>query len=170
MAVRDREVVADHREHDRQGQVVVVHRALLGAEPGGGARLTARLLGADQLPVRRDDREEDVAGHHRPEHRPDLDVLGPACEQVADAPGRERHQHEQHRAERDVVPEQPAEAVVDEPGCGEQGDADRDRLPRAQVGDRLVDQAGDVIHALLGIAAVILAGQELAEFDRDLVV
>ena len=38
------------------------------------------------------------------------------------------------------------------------------------VFDGLVDQARDVVHALLGIAAIILAGQQLAELDRDLVV
>jgi hypothetical protein len=130
-----REVIADHREHDRQRQVVVVHGALLRPEGGRRIRLPPRLLGADQLPVGRDDDEEDVAGHHRPEHRADLDVLGPAREQVADSPGREGYQHEQHGGQREVVPDQPADAVIDEPSRRDQGDADRDRLPRAQVGD-----------------------------------
>ena len=69
----EREVAGEHREDDRQRQVVVVHRALLGAQPRRGVRLAALLLRADELPVRRDDHEEDVRRHDRPEHRADLE-------------------------------------------------------------------------------------------------
>ena len=148
MPVGDRKVVADHREHDRQRQVIVVHGALLAAEGRRGIRLPTRLLRVDQLPVGGDDHEEDVAGHHRPEHRADLDVLGSAREEVADAPGRQRHQHEQYGRERDVARDQSAEAVVDEPRCDEQRHADRDRLPRPQVGDRFVDQIRVRVHVV----------------------
>ena len=141
MAVRERKVVADHREQHRQRQVVVVHRALLAAEAGRRVRLATGLLRTHELPVRGDDHEEDVAGHHRPHHRADLDVRAASAEQVARAPRAQRDEREQCGCEQQLVPaEHPAQDVVDHPRGGKQGDADRDRLPLGQVGDALVDQ------------------------------
>ena len=87
--VDEREVPGEHREQHGQRQIVVVHRSALGVDARRRVRLTSRLLRADQLPVCGDDVEEHVPGHHRAEHRADLEVRGPWCEEPAAAPGRE---------------------------------------------------------------------------------
>ena len=91
--------------------------------------------------MHRDDHEEDVRGHDRAEHRPDLDVGGPRCEQLACAPRRKHDEGRDGSGERAVVPgEDPAEGVVDEPCEHEPADRDRDRLPGGQVGDSGIDE------------------------------
>ena len=101
VAVREREVVREHREEHGQRQVVVVDRALLAAHVRGRVGLAARLLRAHELPVRGDDHEEDVRDHDRPEHRADLQVRGARRESCVDAVrggGDEREHAERERA------------------------------------------------------------------------
>ena len=80
--VREGEVVREHREHDGQRQVVVVHGPELRALVRGRVRLASRLLRPHELPVRRDDDEEDVSDHHRSDHRADLEVRSAAAEEL----------------------------------------------------------------------------------------
>ena len=141
MPVGEREVVREHREDDRQGEVVVVHGPLLALGVPGRVRLLARLLRPDELPVVRDDHEEDVRRHDRAEHRADLDVGGPWGEQRSGAPGGEDDESPDAYGEEPLVEaEQPAEPVVDDPGEREPADRERDRLAGAEVGDRRVDE------------------------------
>jgi hypothetical protein len=139
--VRDREVVRDHGEHDGQRQVVVVNRALLPLQGERRIRIPPRALGADELPVRRDDDEEDVSGHHRSEHRADLDVDGARAEDLADREGEADDEGEDGEREGEIAPpEQAAEDLVHEPASNEHADADPDRRRRADVGHAPVDQ------------------------------
>jgi len=73
-------MVAHHGEQDRQREVVVVHAALLAAP----ARLgIGRATGADRVdhaPLSRDDHEEHVPHHDRPDDRPDLHICGACAE------------------------------------------------------------------------------------------
>ena len=126
--VREREVDRDHREDDRKRQVVVVHRALLRPEQRRRVRLPPLLLGADELPVGGNDVEEDVPGHDRPEHRPDLEEGRAAAEELRRyVRGRDGEEGDRH-AERELPPgEQAAEEVVDDPRERQQRDARRDR-------------------------------------------
>src|SRR5204863_2299305 len=59
-AVREREVLADHREEDRQRQVVVVDGPLLATDAGPGIGLTPRGGRGDEGPLAGDDGEEHV--------------------------------------------------------------------------------------------------------------
>ena len=129
------EVACQHREDDRQRQVVVVHRPLLGPQARRRVRLAALLLRADQLPVRGDDHEEDVRGHDRPEHRADLEERGPGGEELPRRVGRERHEDGDRDRHEPVAPEDAAGAVVDEPGEREPGGGER-RLPATRSGRR----------------------------------
>ena len=141
VAVGDREVVREHREHDRQGEVVVVDRPLFSTGVPGRVGLLAGLLGADELPVHRDDHEEDVRGHDRPEHRADLDVGRARGEELGRCPRSEDDERRHADSERKLVGvEQPAERVVDEPRQHKTADRDQDCLGGREVGDRPVDQ------------------------------
>ena len=142
MRVREREVVREHREQHRQRHVVVVHRPLLAARVGGRIGVAAGLLRADQLPVRRDDDEEDVRDHDRPEHRADLQVRRTRREQLRAAVRSRGDEHEHASAERRVAPQGAAEQVVDEPADSEQRDARRNRYRGRDVRDARVDQVG----------------------------
>ena len=94
MTVGERKVIADHREQHGQRQVVVVHGPLLAAQPRRRVRLATRLLRAHELPMRGDDHEEDVPGHHGPDHCTHLDVRAAAAEQLTAAPGARRDERE----------------------------------------------------------------------------
>ena len=137
---REREVAGQHREDDGQRQVVVVHGPLLGPEARRRVRLPPLLLCPDELPVRRDDHEEDVRRHDRPEHRADLEERRARGEELARRVGRERHQHGDRDRDEPVAPEDAARAVVHEPGERDPGGGEADRLHRAQVGDGRVDE------------------------------
>ena len=105
VAVGNGKWFASIAKHDRQRQVVVVNRALLAADSVHRVRLAPGLLRAHELPVRRDDHEEDVADHHRPEHRADLEVRRARAEQVARRPRRRRStQHDDASDERPRAP------------------------------------------------------------------
>jgi hypothetical protein len=138
---RKGKVVRDHGEDDREGQVVVVHRAPLGFEAGRGVRIAPGPLRRDELAVRRDDVQEDVPGHDRPEHGADLDVGAAAAEELARAV-RSRHGERGDRGREHELPaaERSAEDVVDDPGGRKQADARADRLPLAQGRDVPVDE------------------------------
>ncbi len=148
-SVREREVTRDHREQHGEREVVVVHRALLGDDAREGIRLASCLLRVDQLPMRRDDVEEDVPRHDGPDHRADLEERRPRLEELRASPRRDGGQHEDQHPEREaVVHEQPAEDVVDDPCDNEQAGADRHGLPRRQVGHLRVDQIGACVEVV----------------------
>ena len=86
--VGEREVAGDHREQHRQREVVVVDRSLLRNDAREGVRVAARLLCVDQLPVRRNDVEEDVPGHDRPDHRAHLEERRAGLEELRRTPRR----------------------------------------------------------------------------------
>ena len=109
-AVREREVPGEHRQENRQREVVVVDRALLRLDARPWIRLAARLLGTDQLPVGRDDDEEDVRRHHRPDHRADLEPRRPRAEELRRPPRRERDEHDEHGPQHARVGDEPVEA------------------------------------------------------------
>ena len=139
----EREVAGEHGEQHRQREVVVVHRPVLRLEQRRRVRLALLLHRSDELPVRRDDHEEDVRGHDRPEHHADLEVRGPRREELARTPGGERDEPRPDDRERRLaaLPDGPAEDVVDDPRERDPADAERDRLPLVEIGDARVHQA-----------------------------
>jgi len=91
--------------------------------------------------VSRDDDEEDIGRHDRPERRADLDVGAARAEEVLGAVGETDCAEENGRREGELAPrEEPAEDVVDDPADGEDADARRDRRPRSDVGHAPVDE------------------------------
>ena len=93
--------------------------------------------------MRRDDHEEDVRRHDRPEHHADLEVCGARREELARTPGGKRDEPRPDDRERRLaaLPDGPAEDVVDDPRERDPADAERDRLPLVEIGDARVDQA-----------------------------
>ena len=139
--VHEGKVRDDHREHDRERQIVVVHRPLLAADAVLRIRLASRPLRLDELSLTGNDHEEDVAGHDRPEHRPELDRHRAGADEVGDAVGGGRYEDEERGGEQELpIPQDPAEGVVDDPGESEEPNADRDQPAHAQVGDAPVDE------------------------------
>ena len=136
----EREVAREHREDDRQRQVVVVHGALLRAQPRCRIRLPALLLGANELPVRGDDDEEDVGGHDRAEDGADLEIGRTRCEELAREPGDGDDEQRGRDRDAEVVPQEPAGELVDEQAAEQEQRRSADRLPGRQVGDGRVDQ------------------------------
>ena len=98
MAVGRRIVVADHDEHDRQREVVVVDAALLAPRAVRRVGREARLHRGDHPLLARDDHEEDVRRHDRPDGGAHVDVGGPAAERAGQLPGKEREEPEHDHA------------------------------------------------------------------------
>jgi len=140
-AVGEGEVPRQHRQQNRQREVVVLDRALLRLDPRSRVRLATGLLRADELALRRDDVEEDVCGHHRPDHRPDLEPRGPGAEELGRPPRGERDEQEEHRPQHAWVGDEPVEDVVDDPSCGKEPDRNGDGDPRVEVVARLDERA-----------------------------
>ena len=133
----ERSVARQHREEDRERQVVVVDRAVLGLEQRGGVRLALLLHRVHELSVRGDDHEQDVRRHDRPDHRADLEVRGAGREELTGTPGGEREQGDADDDERHLasLAYGAAEHVVDEPGEDDAADAD-ERPPATRRGLR----------------------------------
>ncbi|MNQ49346.1 hypothetical protein D3C85_632560 [compost metagenome] len=138
-AVGAREVVADHDEQHRQGEVVVVPRTqqALGRQGriGRGVvfdRLNQRALG-------RHDGEEHVADHDGADDGADMDIGGAAAEDQAEAKGRGDQQDEQHRTEqgRALAQGRVAEEVVSHITRDHRAEADDNGQFRRQVDTRL---------------------------------
>jgi hypothetical protein len=82
-AVGHRVVIADHDEQHGQGEIGVVHGALLAAQTGRGIRLAALELGLHELALRGDDHEQDIGHHDAAERRTEHHVGAAAAEQLA---------------------------------------------------------------------------------------
>ena len=89
----------------------------------------------------RDDHEEDVGRHDRPEHRADLEERRARGEELPGRVCRQRHEECDRDRHEPVASEDTARAVVDEPGQRQPGGREADRLHRAQVGDGGIDEA-----------------------------
>ncbi|MCY1412212.1 hypothetical protein D9M71_276120 [compost metagenome] len=94
-AVGAREVVADHDEQHRQGEVVVVPRAQQALGRQGRIRGLVGFDGGDQLTLGRHDDAEHVADHDGADDRADVQVRTPTAEHLAEAIGRADDQDEQ---------------------------------------------------------------------------
>ena len=138
----ERKVPDQHREQHREREVVVVHRSALCAEERRRIRLA--LLGhcLHELPVRRDDHEENVRDHDRSEHRSHLQVRRTWREQLSGTPRCQRDERGSDDDERNLasVSEGPAQHVVHEPSEHEAADAQRHGLPGGEVGDLWVSE------------------------------
>ena len=140
--VRERKVAREHREEHGEREVVVVHRALFAAPVRRRVRIAPSLLRADQLPMRRDDDEEDVRRHDRPEHRPDLEVRGARGEEMRHAVRSPDEEADDARGESELAAsaDGATQRVVHEPRRDQQTNARADRLQRRKACDRRVDQ------------------------------
>ncbi len=139
----EREVAGEHGEHHRQREVVVVDGPVLRFEQRGRVRLALLLHRVDELPVGRDDDEEDVRDHDRPEHHADLEIGRARGEQLACTPSSDADERRADQRERDLAPraDRAAKDVVDDPGQRHPTDAERDRLPLVERRDRGIDEA-----------------------------
>jgi len=117
VAEHRRVVVADHQEHHRQGEVVVVHAALLAAHGVPRVGPAPRLHGVHHAALPRDDHEEHVRGHDRPDRRADVDKGRPAPEGPRQLPREEGQQAEYDSRNRAVAAAErrAAQRVIDQP-------------------------------------------------------
>ena len=122
-----------------------MHRALLGAYPRRRIRLLSSLLRPDEVPVGRDDDEEDVRHHDRPQHGSQLEPNRAVGVEEAEAVGTRRDEGDEHRRQHELVADHSAEPVVHEPRCGEQCERDRDGGPLGHVGADEVEIGVDVV-------------------------
>ncbi len=134
-AVGAREVVADHDEQHRQGEVVVVPGAqqALGRQHRIG--LAVFFDGFHQRALGRHDHPEHVADHDGADDRADVQVGAAAAEHLGQAVGGGDQQDEQDQAEqgRGLAQCRIAEDGVDEPAANQRTDADGDGRCRRQV-------------------------------------
>ena len=90
--------------------------------------------------MRRDDDEEDVRGHDRPEDGTHLEIGGARGEELAGDPGDCDDEQGGRDRDAEVVAQQPAGKLVDEQAADQEQRRSADGFPRGQVGDRGVDQ------------------------------
>ncbi len=149
-AVSAREVVADHDEQHRQGEIVVVPRTQQAL--GRQHRIGRAVLfdGGDQRTLSRHDDAEHVADHDGADQRAGMNVGCAAAEYLRIAPARGDHQHEQHQAEQGggLAQRRIAEQVIDEPADDQRAESDGDGRRRGQFAARCDQvQAGvEVVH------------------------
>ena len=146
-------MIADHHQHDRQGQVIVVQRALLGQIPPGGIGHAARDQVVGHLLLVRDDDEEDVGRHDGAEEGADVDIGRAPTEDLRKAIGRahghgENGSRQQPRVLADLratkrVIAQPAEAeTAQAEGNGRRGRQGHHRwIDEELVGADVIDDA-----------------------------
>ena len=80
-----------------------MHRALLAASSGARVGLAARLLRADELPVRRDDHEEDVRAMIVPSIAPTWRYAARGAKSSLDALRGERDERDDDDGERSLA-------------------------------------------------------------------
>ena len=93
MVVEHAVVVAEHRDQHRQGEIGVVHAALLAALPMDGIDRPPGAHVGDHLLLAGDDPEEHIGAHHRGDHRADDQKRRAPGEQLAGGPGGNGDEH-----------------------------------------------------------------------------
>ena len=137
-----RVVVGDHHQDDRQGQVVVLRRALLGLLAEARVRPLPLQQRGDDLALVRDDDEEDVAGHPGRHQGAGMDQCAAAAEHLREAEGGERDGQQADRREAGLALAElrAADAVIDQPAERQRPDAERRRDRGRQVHHRRIDE------------------------------
>ena len=96
-------MIGDHQEHDRQREIVVVDRALLGLLAPCGVGLLGGEQRRDRLLLVRDDDDEHVRHHDRADQRADLSKGAAAGEHMREAIGEPDEKDVSHQGKRDLV-------------------------------------------------------------------
>ena len=134
-AIGAREVVADHDEQHRQGEVVVVARAQQALGGQQWVRRTVLLDGSDQRTLCRHDDAEHVADHDGADQRAGVDVGRTSAEDLRIGPRSEDHQDEQDQTEQCglFAKRRVAEQVIDEPADDQRAETDGNSHGRRQI-------------------------------------
>src|SRR5450830_15280 len=139
-------VIRQHGDQHRQGEVGVVHAALLGAPAVDRVDRLAGLQLGHHLALARDDPDEDVGAHRRGQHGAYQQEGGAAGEQLAGQPGGEDDEAEDDDADDQVTvllaAEGAADDVVDQPEHDEEGQRTADGGAGGPVMHALVDHEG----------------------------
>src|SRR3990167_9309194 len=138
-AVGAREVVADHDEQHRQGEVVVVARTQQAFGRQGRVRRGVVFDGLNQRALGRHDGEEHVADHDGANDRADMDIGRATAENLAEAIGGGNDQHEQHGTEqgRALAQRRIAEEVIGHVARDHRAETDGNGHFRCQINTRL---------------------------------
>ena len=141
-------VVAQHRKDDGQGEIGVVHAALLTALAVDGQRIGVIVFtgrhGGHHLALAGDDPEKNVGAHRGGDHGAYQQEGGAASKQLVGQPGTKRHDHD-HQARHNQLTifaetEHAADGVVDQPERHQQTHSGRSGHHGRPVHQRLVDQ------------------------------
>ena len=135
-------VVGDHQEDDRQREIVVVYRTLLGLfAPARVRRLACQQRGHGLLLVRDDD-DEDVCHHDGADQRADLGKGAAPAEHMGEGIGEADQKDVAHERQRHLVPAErrTAQRLVEQPGQHQATERDGRRGRGGEVEHRLVDQ------------------------------
>ena len=148
VGVQEAVVVAQHRKDDGQGEVGVVHAALLAtlAVHGQlfGVHGHAGRHGSHHFALTRDDPEEHVGAHGRGNHRAHQKESRTACKQLARQPGCKAH-HRNHGEGHNAFAvftetKHAAHGVVNQPKGDQETQRSSDGRCRRPVHQRLVNQ------------------------------
>ena len=135
MSERHRVMTADHDENDRQRQVVVVDRALLGLPAQKGIGFLTGETCRNQLRLGRNDAHEDVDDHDDADQRTNMHVGRAAREDLSEGDGDGcEHDDGKHIGRKGVLgaDSRCEEGVIGEPADHQGGDPDSHRLQAAE--------------------------------------
>ena len=144
VAVGEAVVVAEHGEQHRQGEVGVVHAALLAALAMDGVDRLAGLQVGHHRSLAGNDPEKHVGAHGGGDHGPHQQKGGAAGEHVGRRVGRHADQQQHQRTDLGIavpaLPQGPADRVVQQPEHHQERQGGGDGAGRAPGHDIRVDQ------------------------------
>ncbi len=133
MARDHRIMVRDHDEDDRQGHVVVVHRAHLAARPEPGVHRLAGQQQGHALALVGDDHQQHIGRHDRADDRAHVDEGAAVGEDAGQGEGRaDQHQVPDQGEQLWPLAQQLDQHLVDGPAADDEAESGRHRAQRRE--------------------------------------
>ena len=135
-------MVAQHREHDGQRQIVVVNRPLLGDLAVNWIRFFAGQQGGNDLALARNDNDQNIGGHDRTNQGTNLDECATAAKHmcIAIRSGHKQHEAGDRQTPRGAPEPGSAQQIVDEPADNQRRGRAGNRIRDVDIHHRRVDQ------------------------------
>ena len=146
MAVSKAVVAAEHGEQHRQGEVSVVHAALLAALAVNGVDRLPCLDGGHHFFLPRNDPEKHAGAHGGSQHGPHQQESRAPCEPMAGQPGCQTHQQKHQTTHNGItvfaLPKDTTNQVVQNPKHHQERQSHGNGTGRRPIHARFVDQIG----------------------------
>ena len=128
-------MAANHHENHRQGEVIIVQRALLATHAITRVRRSASPQGGNDLFLPGDDHHQHIGNHDRADGHTHLDKGTARRENLCIAPGKRHQKDKTGGSKRGVTAAKgaAAHAIIEPPANGNADKADGDRLPRLYI-------------------------------------